>query len=331
MRGDSSKLIFIDSTVNTDGRDHSKILCPPHPFSASNGERMSLSLVSFTMRRNWYNINNTNNQFYMFVNNVYHQVLIAPGVYSTFNSLGDAIATALNLAVATVVEISSCSVSYEARNRLFTFQFAMAPGHTATVVEIQCFAIKSGVLPPGVTREGGFQDSHEIIGGAPTRSAGTPQPALTGFVAGGVNTLRSKYPASLNTLDAIYLHLNTVQTGNFMSSGYESHTLDSLRLIESSIFARIAFDDSTFTEAHEVVSFQDSGGDMFQTFIQRPNIESLDIRVTDARGRSLAQLNPAQASDGLLGFRACFRWDLFRAPPVVLPRMNYTLDHLPEL
>jgi hypothetical protein len=183
MRGDSSKLIFIDSTVNTDGRDHSKILCPPHPISASNGERMSLTLVSFTMRRNWYNINSTNNQFYLSVNNVYHQVLITPGVYSTFTSLGAAIADALNSAVVTVFEISSCNVSYDARSRLFTYQFAMAPGHTATVVEIQCFAIKTGVLPPGVTREGGFQDSHEILGGTPTRSTTNVQQALTVFLA----------------------------------------------------------------------------------------------------------------------------------------------------
>ena len=138
--------------------------------------------------------------------------------------------------------------------------------------------------------------------------------SLTGTLAGGVNTLVSKYPASLNTLDAIYLHMNTIETGNYMSTGHESHAAESLRLIESSLFARIPFDDSTFTEAHEVVSYEDSGGDTYQSHLSRKNIESLDIRVTDARGRSLATLNPNQAADGLLAYRMCLRWDLF-APP----------------
>ena len=80
-----------------------------------------------------------------------------------------------------------------------------------------------------------------------------------------------------------------VETGNYMSTGFESHATDSLRLIESSIFARIPFDDSSFTETHEVVSFEDSGGDMYQSFLSRNSIDTLDIRVTDARGRSLSQ------------------------------------------
>ena len=53
VRGQVSKLLFIDSSVNTDGRDHTKVLVPAHPFSATGAERMALTLVSFTMRRNW--------------------------------------------------------------------------------------------------------------------------------------------------------------------------------------------------------------------------------------------------------------------------------------
>ena len=74
VRGQVSKLIFIDSSVNTDGRDHTKVMCPPHPFSAQGNERMALTLVSFTMRRNWYNINATNNTFYLFVSNTYQDL-----------------------------------------------------------------------------------------------------------------------------------------------------------------------------------------------------------------------------------------------------------------
>ena len=74
------------------------------------------------------------------------------------------------------------------------------------------------------------------------------------------------YPASLNTLDAIYIHLVAFETGNFMSTGHEAHAQDDFRLIESSLFARIPFDRSTFTEVHEVVQYVDAGNDMFQSF-----------------------------------------------------------------
>jgi hypothetical protein len=280
VRGTTSKLIFVDSSVSTDGRGHTKVLIPPHPFSAQGGERMALTLVSFTMRRNWYNLNATNNTFYLFVSNTYHEVVITPGVYSSFAALAGAINAALTTTTATIAAIATSTVNYNDTTRFFSIVLTMTAGSEAIPVQLRCFAIKGGTLPVGVSLQGGLSDSHEILGVTPIRSSA-----------------------------------QTLETGHFMSTGYESHAQESLRLIESSIFARIPFDDSTFTEAHEVVSFEDSGGDMYQSFLSRKNIESLDIRVTDARGRSLAVLNPSQAEDGLLAFRLCLRWDLFVPPP----------------
>ena len=333
MRGTHSKLIFIDSSVNTDGRDHTKLLIPPHPFSAQGGERMALTLVSFTMRRNWYNINATNNTFYLFVSNTHYEVSIAPGVYPTFVTLQGAIYDALTTRVATIAEIQQVTgVTYDAVTRRFSIAIRMDSSHQTTPVEIRCFAIKGGPLPAGVSIQGGFSDVHEILGGTPIRSVGSAANSLAGTLGAGINTLVSKYPASLNTLDAIYLHMN-IETGNFMSTGHESHAQESLRLIESSLFARIPFDDSTFTEAHEVVQFEDNGGDMYQSFLSRKTLETLDIRVTDARGRSLSTFNPTQAADGQLGFRMCLRWDLFVPPPVPQPMIRPQLPppHPPTL
>ena len=312
VRGQVSKLIFIDSSVNTHG-DKTKVLVPPHPFSATGGERMALSLVSFAMRRNWYNVNDTNRIFYLFVANTYHEVAIEAGVYSAFATLAAAINDALTVTIGGVAEIASSTTTYSVTTRRFTIAFTMAAGHAATEVQVRCFAIKGGALPAGVSVRGGFNDSHELLGAKPIRSAAEVFNSLA--QPGAINTLQSTYPASLNTLDAIYLHINTIETGNFMSTGFESHAAESLRLVESSLFARIPFDDSSFTEAHEVVQFEDSGGDMYQSFLTRKNLETLDIRVTDARGRSLATLDPTQADAGLMAFRMCLRWDLFVPPP----------------
>jgi hypothetical protein len=328
VRGTVSKLLFIDSSVNTHG-DHTKVLVPPHPLSATGNERLALSLVSFSMRRNWYNLNPTNGIFYLFVAGTHYEVTIAPGVYSTFTSLVTAIQDALTVTVGGIAEITSAAIGYTAVTRHFGFVFTMATGHTATEVQVRCFAIKGGTLPAGVSVAGGFNDSHEILGAKPIRSAGQVFNSLAQPAA--INALTSLYPASLNTLDAVYIHINTIETGNFMSTGFESHAQESLRLIESSMFARIPFDDSSFTETHEVVSFEDSGGDMYQSFLQRKHIDTLDIRVTDARGRSLAQLDPTQADNGLMSYKLCLRWDLFVPPPTPQPANALRFDSPPTI
>ena len=208
----------------------------------------------------------------------------------------------------------------------------MDAAHT-TEVQIRCFAIKT-VMPPGVSRQGGFNDIHEILGGRPLRLAADDFGSLAN-TTGPANkqSIESLSPASLNTLDAIYIHLTAFETGNFMSTGHEAHVADDLRLIESSLFARIPFDRSTFTEVHEVVQFSDVGNDMFQSFPLRKNMEQLEMRVCDAKGRSLAQLDPAQADNGLMAWKAVLRYDVFTTPTSSAgkPVGRIVTNHPPEL
>ena len=332
MKGEVSKLIWIDSSVNTHG-DRTKILVPSHPFSATGNEKMGLTLLSFGMRRNWYNINPTNNTAYIFVANTHYEFNIIPGVYSTFASLASSIQSALNFSIAafTIPQLTSVAVGYNATTRLFTMTFTMAAGSENEVVDIRTFAVKGGGLPAGVSLQGGFSDVHEILGASPIRDVATlaTHNCMNELFT---NVVGSKYPASLNTLDAIYIHLTTLETGNFMSTGHELHVRDSLRLVESSLFARIPFDDSSFSEVHEVIQYEDSGGDMFQSLLTRKSLENLDIRVTDARGRSLANMDPTQADEGLMAFKMCLRWDLFVPPgPPENHRVKPKFEHPPKM
>ena len=115
-KSDLSRLIFIDSSVNTHG-DHAKVLVPPHPFGAVGSERIALTLISFCQRRNWYNVNATNNTFYLFQNGVHYEVQIAPGVYSNFSGaggLGPALEVALPKAT---MELSSLTEQVRRRRR----------------------------------------------------------------------------------------------------------------------------------------------------------------------------------------------------------------------
>ena len=113
------------------------------------------------------------------------------------------------------------------------------------------------------------------------------------------------------------------------------HAQDDIRLIESSLFARIPFDRSSFDEVHEVVQYVDAGNDMFQSFPLRKNFEQLEMRICDSKGRSLAQLDPAQADDGLMAWKAVVRYDLFKPPPTRplpgAPANKALSRHPPEL
>ena len=309
MKSDLSRLIFIDSSVNTHG-DHAKVLVPPHPFGAVGSERIALTLISFCQRRNWYNVNATNNTFYLFQNGVHYEVQIAPGVYSNFTGaggLGPALEVALQAVIGGMNQIGAVTVLFDATTRRYQITFI---NNGALPVTIRCYDCKTGVVPAGVSPEGFFNDSYELLGARPIRDPASP---VDGLAVTAPNTLVSYYPASLNTLDAIYLRLN-LQTNNFSTTSMDRNLVNTERLVESSLFARIPIELATFDRAHETVQFEDSGGDLYQTFLAQKSLDNFEIRVTDAKGRPLAEAHPLQSDLGLMQFTAVLRYDLFIAP-----------------
>jgi hypothetical protein len=320
-----SRLIFLDSSVNTHG-DRTRVLLPARAFSASGNEQMSITLQSFSIRRNWYNINPTNNTGFIFVDNTYFEFSIDPGLYASFapHPLAFDLASAIQAGLANCITsnttlgtiVSGVTCSYSIKTRLFTIVFTKQSGQTAKTVEIRCFAVKDMAHPQVLTQNGAFNDLFEILGARPIRSFANAENSLrlaTGSAA-NQDRLISRYPASLNTLDAIYIHLPALETGNFMSTGLESHIAESQQIVESSIFARIPFANATFDETHEVVQFEDTGGDAFQSMLTRKSLDNLDIRITDGKGRSLANIDPSQSDLGLLSYKMALRFDIFIPP-----------------
>ena len=64
VKGKISKRLYIDSSVNT-FHDKTKVLTPHHALSATGTERLSLTLLSFSLRRNFYAVNPTCNTFFL--------------------------------------------------------------------------------------------------------------------------------------------------------------------------------------------------------------------------------------------------------------------------
>ena len=94
VRGDQSKLLFIDSTVATHN-DRVKLMLPSSAFTADAGDRIALTLQSFSMRRNFYSIHKYNSIFYVKVETDLVEIQIAHGSYDTFDKLATAIQTAM--------------------------------------------------------------------------------------------------------------------------------------------------------------------------------------------------------------------------------------------
>ena len=119
MRGDSSRMIFIDSNVATHG-DRVKITLPSAGFTAGSSDRMSLTLQSFSMKRNFHNIHKFNNTFYIYLpaSSQSVEVVRTPGTYSTLTLLAAQIQTNLRAAinaaptaVTNLIDDTNCTVT----------------------------------------------------------------------------------------------------------------------------------------------------------------------------------------------------------------------------
>ena len=84
--------IFIDSETNTNiDLTQVSVNLVPNDFFCGANEEMRITLTSFEMRNNWYNINQYNNTFWLFtpttptsVGGTYYQIQIAPSSYYDF-------------------------------------------------------------------------------------------------------------------------------------------------------------------------------------------------------------------------------------------------------
>lgn len=315
MRGDITKYLFIDSEIG-DGR----ISLPPLPFSAAGNEKMTLTLLSFSMNKRWPKINPTNNTFYIYdnVSDTYYEVQIPIGTYYKFagsdglegglqDIVGKLYATSTSALFAMVSDIK---VGYEAKERAFTFDFTTKTGYNKSRFEIRCFHLKNGSVPAGVGRQGAFSDSYEILGCRPIRDSDKMQNSMVN--AGGV--LVSRYPVSLNTCDSLYLRFN-LGVGNYESPGLDFKSQSQEQLQNSDIFAVIPIEgnDENLEHLHEIVKYTDSH-DTYQVPIPQKSVEHLQFFVTDKRNRRLTEFDAGQIEDGLMNFNLVCRWDKFIGP-----------------
>jgi len=337
MRGEQSKFLFIDSSL-----DNGRISLPPQPFSCHDNESMSFTLVDFTMRRNFPQISAANNTFYIYMRSdqTFYQVVIPEGDYSNYTALNSAIndSIVVTLSNASInsslkTQVTSIVSTYTALSRIYEFTVTVTGSGDADDVEIRCYHIKDGNVPSGITKNGAFSDVHEILGGEPLRYGSDDKNSFD-RLSTDKTKLFSKYPASLSTLDALFLRCN-LELGNYESPGLDMFHQDGVQMQNSNIIAKIPIRGSTeaIRKAHEIINFEDAGGDLYQKFLPLKNLEHVQFYVTDKRNRNLAEYSPGQSTAGMMSFNLTMRWDKFIPPkpehpiPKGFPKKAYPLSY----
>ena len=304
MKVKYARNVFIDSEINSIGNGQiSKINFPPSAFNVAPGEMMKMILTSFEMRRNWYNINPSNNTFYLYNPagaGTYTPVVIAQGTYSDFATLATAIQTAI------VAVVAGSTVSYNAILRKFTITLGgTAPAGSFFV----CFQVKLNVLQPaGVSNGGFFNDSQEILGSIPTRDGWNGVPKNAFGTTTGVGPHISPYVGALNSLEAIYIRTN-LHSGNYQTFGFEKDLPNQQGLTPTQIFARVPLSRAYFDPEFEFISFEDPNS-LFSMFLSQTQLSQVYFTITDDKGRLIQEVADGQANDGNLSFKMSFRWEV---------------------
>ena len=179
------KNVFISSETDRTGDGESvHVLFPPDAFSTHDkDELMRLTLNSFTMRRNFYAINEHNNVFYSGA---------AVGTKTNTYTIpsGDYTATELAIEISNATIATSCT--FDSKSRKFTI--------TKTLTSNHFFWSDSDL------------DTHEILGGTPDKL----------FDDSGSGTHISKFPIQLDSISDVYIR-SSLQSSNFMTNKGNNH------------------------------------------------------------------------------------------------------------
>lgn len=306
--------VFIDTDTLTSGTSSkAHITFPAHPFSVCCGDTIRLTLQQLVMPNRIYTINVTNKLFYVRdpTADTYTEISIAEGSYTTFADLAAAIQTALRVPGGT---LANATCTYDAITRKLTITMPSI----ATSSFIVCFQSR-GTRPTGVSEAGFFQQTHVILGVRPTRDA-----VVNAFgTVTGTTAMSSLYPASLSSVQSLYLRTNLMSgLSQYQSVGHERYLPLGNQVIESQIWARIPVADPLDTKP---IIFDDNGNDMFQLSPNQRSLDSLDLWITDEFGRSLAEVSPGQYADGMLNFTLTIKFEHITPAKTPLPNFK-TLD-----
>lgn len=325
QRVNRERNIFLDSEQSHTAGDLVKIYLPNDAFSTRHNETMKISLSTFEMQKKFYNINSYNNTFYALAGATYTEIKIAEGDYFQFgdtHSVAGSLCEAIYNAISTAIAAPQ-SVSYNINTRKLSIDMSGVSqagkwDATAYFVSFQIPPSRQGTLPTNVTANGYFNDSYEILGAKPTKYN---SPIVEAFSENS-RTFTSFYPASLYTIESIHL-TTSLQTNNYQSPSLDADS-KATRLIPTQVLARIPIDMGKMFEGNKqdvpsIIKFEDTGATLYSMTLQQNEIDVLNFRLVDAKGREIDQVSNNQYANGALSYKLVLKWEAIDAGEVGQP------------
>jgi hypothetical protein len=298
-----SKNIFIDSRAEIVVNHKAKISLPSDSFSCQGDELIRLTLTYFSMRRNFYKINEHNKTFYAFDTTFtapsgfpaslkVTEINIVEGDYATLTDL----ATAIQTAVATAFTGATCTASLITRKLTINMT-------SATTFPVTAFFCSFQDAKTNINKLN--QDTAELLGGTPDYDVGTVDPVnMFGTTVGRTSHI-SQFPAQLDTIKNIYV-TSDLQTSNFETHAFTRSTGNQNSITSSGKLAIIPVGDETCL-------YEDSN-DLFSIYLQNKQLSQITFDITDTKGRPIPRVTEGQFRAGNLHYTMCIKYEVLERP-----------------
>ena len=337
----SSRNVYIDSDrgVQGDGK-HFTLHFPSNAFTVGDGQMMRVTLQSFSMYKNFYNVNDTNRHFKVVVGNTTVAGALTAKDYKDYGAIATDFAEQLRAALhsafntedstnyaalsifANSVEPAADVVPGDTSTRKFSVSYIATRNDGSAYDMSTLFSTSTiKVLFEQDVATGGtsFQDTHELLGGkvsTPGATVGGLQIAFQN--SSGTNdklVITGYYPMQRSTMEHVYLR-STLITDNYQNHHFDSSlTLHDSHLTSSDILAKLAVYD-------EFVVYSDMNSSGTGFFVNLPNksLTSATFRLTDDKDRTLPLVGTDQASLGNVSVNMVLRFDVLehRVPKQVV-------------
>ncbi len=312
----STRTCYISSEENvTQDSRAIQLNFPSQLFNYPPTSKLRVVLNSFSCQRTFYKVNQDNNTFYLFdvTSNTLYPIVIEQGDYISIahNRLKTNLAAAISAAFDTAQGSTNvgCTIGFDTLPR--HFRITALTNVTLTNYKFVSFSIKgaldiaglNGIPSPSDT--GLYNDVDQLLGGQPTRQATSVNDFNDFFtIAPSVGVLfESKYPATLQTSDGIYVRLSgSLPTNNLETTNLSRYAPNlSSFIITSDILGIIQYPTHN-TDLDEYISYMDTNNN-FEIEIMASQLTDVRISLTDDKGRLLPLSESTQAKAGNLAFQ----------------------------
>jgi hypothetical protein len=327
--------IFIDSETNkTNDETQVQVNLVPSDFWCGPDENMRMTLTTFEMRTNWYNINQYNNVFFIWAPTapsttigIYYPVTILAKTYYDFldtiynpNVAAPVTAEGLENAITTALAGAGIGTGhtcvYNVNTRLFTITLSYAT--SGGLLDALSFPVSfqvpptQGAPPVGVTFQQFFVDTSEILGGIATKVAPSAILAPVSLMVldsspVGFSVFKSYYPAQLNSMEALYLRSN-LQSANYATYGFAQSIYQNM-VNQTTTFARIPLVNQAYEILNPFIFFEDTFG-LFTIEIGNKQLDQVTFFLTDDKNRFIPLTAAGQVTNGSMSFKLTIKWEV---------------------